>query len=146
MSTNVSQATTAAATARDTIVFQGGLLGFPDFVKYSLTEGPGDGLFWLISEDGGPTFLVSDPFTYIDGYSLDLSPEQAARIQADALGEVAVLAISVPHAENPWTANLQGPIVINAARRVGTQLVLPGSEPGVRVPFEPKLEPVLQSA
>jgi len=146
MSPNVSQATTAAAAARDTITFQGGLLGFPDFVEYSLAEGPGAGLFWLISEDGGPNFLVSDPFTYIDGYSLDLSPEQAARIEADALGEVAVLAISVPHKEEPWTANLQGPIVINAARRVGAQLVLPGNDRGVRVPFVPALASVLQSA
>lgn len=135
-----------AAFSADTIRFPGGLLGFPAFVEYQLAEGPGAGLFWLVSETGGPTFLLSDPFRNFDGYSLDLTPDQAARIEAEELDSVAVLAITVPHDGEPWTANLQGPIVINVEKRIGAQLVLPGVEQGVRVPFVPNLEPLLQSA
>lgn len=146
MSQNVSQTTDAATLPAETIRFPDGLLGFPAFVEYRLAEGPGPGLFWLIAEGEGPAFLCSDPFRHFEGYALDLTPEQAGRIEAEALADVAVLAISVPHDEGPWTANLQGPIVINAAKRLGSQLVLPSSKLGVRAPFVPSLEPLLQTA
>lgn len=146
MSPNVTQSDNAADLPAETICFPEGLLGFPGFVEYRLAEGPGPGLFWLVSDSDGPAFLVSDPFRHFEGYSLDLTPEQANRIDASETGAVAVLAITIPHDEEPWTANLQGPIVINAEKRLGAQLVLPGAKQGVRVPFVPTLEPLLQSA
>lgn len=146
VSQTVSQTTDSDALPEDLIRFPGGLLGFPAFVEYRLAEGPGQGLFWLIAEGEGPTFLLSDPFRHFEGYALELTPAQATRIEADERDEVAVLAITVPQDEGPWTANLQGPIVVNATKRIGSQLVLPGSDRGVRAPFVPNLAPLLQSA
>ena len=65
------------------IRFPCGLLGFPETQEYHLAAGPAEGLFWLLAGDGeGPSFLLSDPFVFFDGYTLDLTPAQAAsRVQ-----------------------------------------------------------------
>ena len=134
-------ATTSAATLPAvTIRFPDGLLGFPDIHDYVLLDGPSDGLLWLVGDgEHAPRFLLSDPFAFFEGYSLDLSPEQAGRVDAEESSTVAVLAITTPSSDAPWTANLQGPVVINVDKGLGAQIVLPGSQPGVRQPFQPNL-------
>lgn len=129
----------AALTAIE-VTFPDGLLGFPDVTEYVLVDGPRDGLFWLVgTPEGAPRFLLSDPFVFFDGYTLDLSPEQATRIGADEASTVAVLAITIPSTTAPWTANLQGPVVINVDRGLGAQIVLSGPEPSLRQPFQPEV-------
>ena len=142
----MSQATlpdtsTSAATLRAvTIHFPGGLLGFPEIHDYVLLDGPSEGLFWLVGDgEQAPRFLLNDPFVFFEGYSLELSPEQTGLIEVEESSTVAVLAITIPSSDAPWTANLQGPVVINVEKAIGAQIVLPGSQPGVRQPFQPKL-------
>jgi flagellar assembly factor FliW len=127
--------------AEGVIRFPTGLLGFPHVREYRLSEGPGTGLFWLSgAEADSPCFLLSDPFVYFDGLSLDLSPAQAEQIGAQDSGKVAVLAVTVPNVETgAWTANLQGPVVINVERALGAQLVLADQSLGVRRTFRPVL-------
>ena len=121
------------------IRFQDGLLGFPETTEYSLSPGPADGLFWLDgSVESGPRFLLADPFVFFEGFELDLSSDQAARIGADDATQVGVLAIAVPSRGGEWTANLQGPLVINVEKAIGAQLVRPG-EASVRCAFSPLL-------
>jgi len=121
-----------------------GLLGFPDTTDYRLVDGPGDGLFWLLADDGvGPSFLLSDPFTFFEGYSLVLSDMQSERIEATRSSEVAVMAITTPGPEGePWTANLRGPVVINVDKALGAQMVLTDESAGLRRSFTPDLSPV----
>jgi len=142
----IDTAPAKAPNAQDTSVdglirFPYGLLGFPDVKEYRLSPGPGRGLFWLSGEEpGSPSFLLSDPFVYFEGLSLDLSSTQTREIGADDSAQVAVLAVTVPNAETgPWTANLQGPVVINVEKAVGAQLVLADQSLGIRREFEPKL-------
>lgn len=135
-------ATSAPKVELDTVIhFPDGLLGFPDELDYRLTQGPAAGLYWLLPAVGPARFLLSDPFRFFAEYSLDLTPEQAVRVDADVPSDIAVLAITIPHRDGPWTANLQGPLVINARKGVGAQLVLAGSGPGVREPFVPTAGP-----
>ena len=92
------------------------------------------------AEPDDPTFLVGDPFCFFDGFSVELSKDQQARIGADAETEVAVLAITVPGANGAtWTANTQGPIVINVEKGLGAQLVLTDQSEALRRPFHPIL-------
>lgn len=138
-------ATAAPATTQvelDTMIhFPDGLLGFPEELDYRLVGGPMDGLYWLLPSSGTARFLLSDPFHFFADYSLELAPEQAERVDAELPSDVVVLAITVPHTDGPWTANLQGPLVINARKGVGAQLVLAGAGPGVREPFVPAAAP-----
>ncbi len=119
--------------------FPRGLLGFADVREYRISDGPGTGLFWLTGlSPGAPTFLLTDPFVYFDGLALDLSRAQVEEIEAEQPTEVAVLAVTVPNSETgTWTANLQGPVVINVARALGTQVVLSDESLGVNRPFRP---------
>lgn len=135
----------ASAMTLDAMIhFPEGLLGFPGELNYRLAEGPGDGLYWLIPASGpAAPFLLSDPFTYFDGYALDLNEEHARRIEAEEASDVVVLAVTVPNSSGAWTANLQGPIVINVDKAVGAQLVLPGDSEGLRRAFAPSLSPSL---
>lgn len=121
--------------------FPDGLLGFPHTKRYHLVTGPGDGLYWLVGlESDEPTFLLSDPFTFFPGYAVELSAEQKARIDAHDASSVAVFAITVPGRDGvPWTANTQGPIVINVDSGRGAQLVLTNDPDGLRRPFVPQL-------
>lgn len=130
---------TTVDPAAITIHFPDGLLGFPATRDYVLVDGPSPGLLWLVGDgEQAPRFLLSDPFEFFEGYCLDLTPEQASRVEAEESSTIAVLAITIPSSEAPWTANLQGPIVVNVDKGIGAQIVLPGSQPGVRQPFEPK--------
>lgn len=130
-----------AARAPGTLSFPTGLLGFPEVNEYRLSAGPGEGLFWLSgARPDTPCFLLSDPFVYFDGLSLDLSIPQTELIEAEQASQVAVLAITVPNAETEaWTANLQGPILINLERGLGAQVVLSDTSLGVRRSFLPRL-------
>lgn len=126
------------------IRFPEGLLGFPDTTEYRLADGPGDGLFWLVAADeAGPTFLLSDPFRFFEGYSLVLNEAQSERIGAASASDVAVLAITVPGGDSEaWTANLRGPVVINVVDSKGAQLILTDETADLRRPFMPELSPV----
>jgi flagellar assembly factor FliW len=134
--------TRSRATERPgTIRFPSGLLGFPEVTEYQLSEGPGVGLFWLDGEGpDSPSFLLSDPFVYFDGLNLDFSPVQTEQIEAHESSQVAVLAITVPNGETKqWTANLQGPILINLERALAAQVVMTDPSLGVRRSFRPRL-------
>jgi flagellar assembly factor FliW len=129
------------ASSVESIRFPDGLLGFPDTTAYRLADGPSEGLYWLVGLDSSdPTFLVGDPFVFFDGYRVELSQDQAQRVSADELSQIAVLAITVPGTgEDPWTANTQGPIVINVEKSLGVQLVLTDQNDGLRRPFRPEI-------
>lgn len=121
------------------IHFEDGLLGFPDTTDYTLSPGPSNGLFWLEGAlESDPRFLLADPFVFFEGFELELSADQAARISATDATQVGVLAIAVPSQAGEWTANLQGPLVINVDQAIGAQLVRPG-EASVRRAFSPVL-------
>ena len=117
-----------------------GMLLYKDGSFLQVLEGPAEGFLWLIGEgELAPRFLLSDPFVFFEEYCVDLSQDQAERVKAEATSTVAVLAITTPSSDGPWTANLQGPLVINLSESLGAQIVLPGQQPGVRQPFEPNL-------
>lgn len=120
------------------IVFEAGIAGFRQCTRWILIDGERSGTAWLQSVDQGSlAFLLVDPFLFFDGYSVDLSPTDARRVQAEDAAQLAVFAIVTITAKSSdvATANLQGPIVINVARRRAAQLVLSDGPWGVRQPF-----------
>ena len=102
-----------------------GLLGFARFSRFALLQPDDRGVFfWLQSADSPDlAFVVTDPALWVPGYSVPLRAEQAQEIglvnPADAQHFVIV-----NRRDRSLTANLQGPLVINAAARRGLQVVL----------------------
>jgi flagellar assembly factor FliW len=121
------------------VSFDRGLLGFPTVREYRLRRGPGEDLFWLEAAAGFPRFLLADPFPYFEDFPLRLLCEQLGELGDAEPESIAVLAVTVP-AKPPaaWTANLQGPVVIDTRTLKAAQIVLSDPSIGVRRPFKPR--------
>lgn len=123
------------------IRFPRGLIGFPDARLYTLESADLPGFYWLHSTEHAPlAFVLVDPFQVIEGFAVDLPPQEADFLGVSEPDEVAILAIAtVPReAGEIWTANLQGPVAINFGSGVGLQFVRSDAA-GVRTPFRPRL-------
>ncbi len=113
------------------------LYGFPDADGFVLLSAERDGLFWLQSTDfEALTFLLIDPFHFVEGYSVDLESEDLGDQEIDP-SEILVLAmLTLPREEGaPATVNLQGPLVFHLSARLGKQVVIE-SPYGVRHPVD----------
>lgn len=108
-----------------TLEFSGGLLGFSSYKKFALLQPDDNGVFfWLQSIDSADlAFVVTDPALWVPDYQATIRKEQMEELGLTETGDAQVLVI-VNKREHSLTANLQGPIVINAANRRAMQLVL----------------------
>ena len=107
--------------------FADGLYGFPGAGTFALLPAEREGLFWLQSLDfEALTFLLIDPFRFVDGYSVELDVSDFAELTPNDPSEILVLAIlTLPQAQGePATANLHGPVALNVVVRLGRQIAL----------------------
>lgn len=107
------------------IVFPKGLLGFPEHQKFALIQtGEENYFFWLQSVDEPAlAFVVTDPSIFFKDYEFGLKEETREELGLGDASYAQVFVICNKVAE--WlTGNLQGPLVINAQNRIGTQIVL----------------------
>lgn len=120
--------------------FSQGLFGFPEAHKFALLPAERDGFFWLQSQEfEALTFLLIDPFAFVEGYAVELGPKDIAELMPEDASEIAVLAIlTLPDKRGETaTANLQGPLAVNHKKRIGKQLALE-SPFGIHFPVELK--------
>jgi flagellar assembly factor FliW len=91
---------------------------------------------WLQSlDDGAVAFVVVDPAIIFPGYQVHLGPSELAAIgltHSDAAVVQVILTISEEPAKT--TANLQGPLLINAEKNLGCQVLLTRSPYETRYP------------
>jgi flagellar assembly factor FliW len=123
----------------DCVTFPEGILGFPACQRFILVATSRPELYWLQSVDHGSlAFLLVDPFTVVEGFSVDLSETDLATLEPCEPGDIGVLAIvtlpGVP--EDPATANLQGLLAVNFVRRLGRQVVISESNYDIRWPID----------
>jgi len=110
------------------ISFPLGLVGFPEHTAFRLLE-PADGYplkFLQSTLDPEVSFSCMDAAAVKLDYEVPLDAETSAALALAAEEDALVLAIVAVPAEEPrrMTANLAGPLVINARTRVGCQVVL----------------------
>lgn len=102
----------------DIITFPTGILGFDKTSRYVILNDPAtEPLRWLQSiDDKDLAFVIIDPLRFRAEYTLDLSDDDVTDLLLNAPEEAIIYAIVVIPKDNPerMTANLQGPIVINA--------------------------------
>lgn len=114
------------------------LYGFPEAHSFALLPTARAGFFWLQSVDfEALTFLLVDPFLLVDGYSVDVGPDELGPLEPEDASELLVLTIlTLPRDEDDApTVNLQGPIVLNVVEQLGRQVVIE-SEHGLRHPVD----------
>lgn len=126
-------------STREPIIFDRGLYGFPEARSWVLAPTSRQGLYWLQSTDHEALcFVLADPFRFFRGYAVDVPDIDAAHLHAQSPDDLAVF-VTVTLSDSPnraSTANLQGPIAINVARRLGRQIILNHGGYGVREPIE----------
>jgi flagellar assembly factor FliW len=105
--------------------FPKGLLGFPDDREYALIQtGENSAFYWMQAVHRPElAFVVCDPRMFIADYKVAIKAEDLAHIGlSDNSGSQVFVVVN--KVEDTLTGNLQGPLVINVATRVGKQLVL----------------------
>ncbi len=111
----------------DIITFPYGILGFDKSSQYVILNDPAtEPLRWLQSiQEDDLAFVIIDPLRFRVEYELDLSDEDVESLELTSPEEAITYAIVVIPKNEPqrMTANLQGPIVINAAKMVAKQVI-----------------------
>ncbi len=118
------------------IVFPKGLLGFSNFTRYVLIEPGEEGYFlWLQSTEAPDlAFVVTDPSLFVPTYKVPVKQDQLRELGIQSISNAQVFVI-VNKVDRLLTGNLQGPLVINVATKVGEQLVLSDRRFTTRVPL-----------
>ncbi|MCZ7587060.1 MAG: flagellar assembly protein FliW [Deltaproteobacteria bacterium] len=126
------------------LYFPGGLLGFPDSARYVVLDHEEDSPFkWLQSIDETElAFVIADPLVFFPDYKAHIRKEELASLNIHNLADAVVFVILSLHGTPmDMTANLQGPIIVNAESRVGRQFVLKESDYKTKHPLFPDLAP-----
>lgn len=111
---------------RDIIVMPDGIIGFPGFTRYvELVFLEGAPLRLLQSlEARDLAFFVIDPYLFMPDYKTSVSSADLAAVQAETSEGLRILTIvTIPEDPYDMTANLQGPLIVNPATRLATQIV-----------------------
>ena len=120
------------------MTFPQGLLGFPNYTRFALIQtGEENYFFWLqCVDEPNLAFVVTDPTIFFKDYEVPLRDETLADLEMTDLNFAQVFVIC--NKVGDWlTGNLLGPLVVNAANRVGQQVVLTEKKWSTRQPLMP---------
>ena len=109
------------------IDFPDGILGF-DFIKKFVildAEDQDSPFKWMQAFDEKDlAFVIIRPVDFMDSYDLVISQNDFEAVKAESAEELITFAIvTIPENPKNMTANLQGPIIINPAKRLGRQAI-----------------------
>jgi flagellar assembly factor FliW len=118
--------------------FPEGLVGFRSLTRFVLlADTHASGLWWLQSIDAPEVaFALVHPGCADSDYQIELRPGDRAALELEEHQAPRVLVILNRVEPGGLTVNLQGPLVLNPARRLGRQLVLTSSRYAVRYPVK----------
>ncbi len=115
----------------DTLIVRDGLLGFPNCAHFLvLNHKEGSAFRWLQSvEDPDVAFLAIDPAQFTSEYAPQLPSAAAEALElTDDTPRLVYALVSIPPGlPGEMTANLAGPLVINAEKRLAAQVVVEDS-------------------
>jgi len=118
------------------IIFDEGILGFPEQNEYALIQtGEGSAFYWLQAV-GRPdlAFVVCDPRLFVVDYQVPVKLEELEGIELGSAENAQVFVI-VNKVDEMLTGNLQGPLVVNVGNRKARQLVLSDKRYSTRHPL-----------
>ncbi|MGN7381502.1 flagellar assembly protein FliW [Paenibacillus sp. SAFN-117] len=109
------------------IYFKQGLPGFEHLRQFVILQPDEQIPFSYLQsvEDGNISFIIADPFMFYPEYSFELpeSTREELEIEDEKVVQVAAI-ISVREQLESATINLQAPLVINTAQKLGKQVIL----------------------
>ncbi len=122
------------------IHFPNGIIGFPELTDFALIhdeEKGTDTIHWMQSlQEPGFAMPVMDPLIVCPDYNPEVDDELLNNIGEIVPEELLVMVtVTVPKDITKMTVNLKGPMVINAAQRKATQVIVEGDEYPVKFPI-----------
>lgn len=122
------------------IQFPKGIIGFPDLTEFTLVhdeEKGTDSIHWLQSiQEPAFAMPVMDPLIVCPDYNPEADDELLNVLGTIVPEELLVLVtVTVPSDLTKMSVNLRGPIVINAAEKKATQIIVEGDEYPVKFPI-----------
>ena len=111
--------------------FNQGLPGFPEYKQFILLSLDADLPLALLqsTEEATVGFVVAFPFAFKQDYAFDLSEEDKEDLHIEKEEEVLTYSIvTLKETFVDSTINLLAPIVINANKKIGKQIVLQDSK------------------
>jgi len=133
---NTSQFGQVEVDSERVITFTKGILGFAHNKQYVLLEPSEDSYFYWLQAVDRPdlAFVVTEPNLFVTSYQVSLKADQMADLGIYSTDHAQVFVIVNKH-DDVLTGNLQGPLVINVAKKIGAQLVLSDRRFTTRVPL-----------
>jgi len=111
----------------DILTFSKGILGFESYKRFALinTEGGENSFYFLQSlEEEALCFLMLNTFSLFPDYQIELDETTIEQLEIQNPQDVIILTvITVVKSLQDATTNLQAPIIINVARKLGKQIV-----------------------
>ncbi len=115
-------------TKEEIISFPMGIFGFEEHKEFIIVgslskEFP---FVWLQSiKDENVVFVMTDPFLFVEEYDFALNEESIQTLEIKSPEDLEIFGICVvPPQIKDTTLNLKSPIVINATKRIGLQVIL----------------------
>lgn len=109
------------------IDFPDGIPGFDFVKKFAILDVKDDEspFKWMqAAEETDLAFVIISPADFMPDYELDISRSDLESIGADIKTPILVYAIvTIPENPADMTANLQGPVIINPAKKLGRQAI-----------------------
>lgn len=122
------------------IDFPNGIVGFPELVQFTLIhdeEKGRDSIHWLQSlQEPAFAMPVMDPLFVCPDYNPEVDDELLRNIGELHPEEMLILVtVAVPKDLTKMSVNLRGPIIINAAEKKATQVIVEGEKYPVKYPI-----------
>lgn len=129
-------------TDKKALQFPNGIPGFEELRSFILMETEETKpLLWLQSVENKHIALpVVIPFELISDYYVDVRESELEDLKLDVPEDLLVLCVVViPEDVKKMTANLASPIVVNAKRGIGKQLIIDAATLSLRYPIYDKI-------
>lgn len=120
------------------IEFPQGLPGFEDLHDFIILEvGQTKPIYWLQStEDKFIALPVILTFEVLDDYYIDIRDNELDELHIESQNDLLIMNVLViPEQIEKMTVNLAAPIVINAVRGIGKQIIIDAKSMSVRKPI-----------
>lgn len=121
----------------DVVTFPEGLVGLSRFKRFVMLRDPESAnLVWLQSADKEDFALATLHSTSLGTeYKVEVTADEVESIRLDKPDDAEVFVV-INRVEGTYYANLRGPLIINAERMLGKQVVLRNPAYGVRHPLQ----------
>lgn len=128
----------------DNINFQQGIPSFLDEKEFTILPFAEEGPFFIMQsiQTPGLAFVVVSPFDFFTDYEVKLTDQVIEALEIENEKDIAIFVIlTIQEPFQNTTANLQGPIVINDAKKQGKQVILSDSSYKTKHPLVAQATP-----